>query len=197
MKLIIKSITITIIIILINIPQFFTCQYKYSRIPAPIPALQRPKMKMFPLAARLERERRPASHSLTFPNSSVQGIRVALLVLMSLFVGTNASWLIPGNTSSRLTALVKGAEAPWMGMVKKTLMQMKDKNMHTLLLRFAYNAGYYGPSGEAPCSQCPVGSDAAISSAAALNTIAVSSPWDASVIPNTGEPPLDCLARFL
>ena len=36
-----------------------------------------------------------------------------------------------------------------------------------------------------------------ISSGPALNTIAVSSPWDASVIPNTGEPPLDCLARFL
>ena len=84
-------------------------------------------MQMFPLASRLKRERRQASRSRTVPNTSIQGGWVALLALICLFLGINASRLI-----LEIRALVKGAEAPRMGMVKKPFMQLKDKK--TLLL---------------------------------------------------------------
>jgi len=82
---------------------------------------------MFPLASRLERERRQASRSRTVPHTSIPAACVALLVLICLFLGTNASRPIP-----EIPALVKGVEVPRMGMVKKPFMQLKDKK--TLLL---------------------------------------------------------------
>ena len=84
-------------------------------------------MQMFPLASRLERERRQASRSRTVPHTSIPAACVALLVLICLFVGTNASRPIP-----EIPAMLKGAETRQMGMVKNPFMQLKDKK--TLLL---------------------------------------------------------------